>query len=513
MIGLVFDCVFSITRSLALFLLYILSFMAMIFSATFAEGLPAFTELSLEKAIEIALKENKEIQSSEYGVISSKYELSASYGNLFPQLNLEGKITKINDPITLDVGSIRTAMIGADTNVFRSATNSNVATVAGFSRALEQAIPPFKMEIQDDHYYNLSATLSQTLFTGGKITANINAKKEDLSISEAQDYGTKDKVISEVVINYFKVQLLKELVKIRAEVVNGLREHQAHALKLLKAGLLSKANKMRADVALAEAIREEYKTQQDLELSYILLNNSLGLIVPSPSTTSPTISPTTLLTTPLFITEEKISLEEYLQKAITENYNLQTLGHKQNQLGEKSDAIAASFYPTFAAFAKYELYRKDLTLFEPDWAIGVVMKMNIFEGGANLHNLQAVAAQKKMLATYHENVTSLVKTEIQKYYHDLKTAREQIKSLESSSLLAKENLRLNKLSFAEGVATSLEVIDAELALSKVKTEQSKAMFDYDSALVNLFRSTGNAKRILQSALSAVSAVSAVKEKK
>jgi len=57
-------------------------------------------------------------------------------------------------------------------------------------------------------------------------------------------------------------------------------------------------------------------------------------------------------------------------------------------------------------------------------------------------------------------------------------------------------LKLARLSFKEGMATSTDVIDAELSLGNVKTEQLKALLDYNTALVNLLSACGNAIDIL-----------------
>jgi outer membrane protein TolC len=74
----------------------------------------------------------------------------------------------------------------------------------------------------------------------------------------------------------------------------------------------------------------------------------------------------------------------------------------------------------------------------------------------------------------------------------VETARGQYESLQVSRDLADENLRLNRLSFAEGVAPVVDVIDSQLALGKVKAEQSKALNDYAVALVNLTGASGDA---------------------
>ena len=76
------------------------------------------------------------------------------------------------------------------------------------------------------------------------------------------------------------------------------------------------------------------------------------------------------------------------------------------------------------------------------------------------------------------------------------TARDQYESLGKSVELAEENLRLNRLAFDQGVATSLEVVDAQLALGKVKIDRYKALFDYVDALASLLRAGGSAPAIL-----------------
>lgn len=440
--------------------------------------------LSLDEAIQMALSQNKESLAAAESVESSSYEAKASYGRLLPQLSLEGKYTVLNDPITLDVNDIRTAMISSSV---AAATYSGAAAanISALKATLNRSLPSFNMEVQEKSYANLSAIVTQPLFTGGKIWANINAKKEELNISQQANKNTRNKIITETVTNYFRVQLLKALTSIRTELVKDLEEHVSHADKLLKQGMISKANKMRADVALAEAQREEFKAKKDLDLSYILLANTLGSTFKDFE-----------LTSSMFTSKVK-NLEDYTQKGLEQNPNLAILEHKSKQLDEKYVATRANFLPTIAAFGKYEIYKDNLTLFEPEWAVGIMMKLNLFEGGSDYNSLQSVNSQKMALRYITENARELVQTEIQKYYHDLKTAEEQLRSLESSRAMAEENLRLNRLSFDQGVATSLEVIDAELALGKVKTEQSKALYDFDVALVNLLRSSGDSYDIIQ----------------
>lgn len=70
------------------------------------------------------------------------------------------------------------------------------------------------------------------------------------------------------------------------------------------------------------------------------------------------------------------------------------------------------------------------------------------------------------------------------------SARQQFTLLESALDSAKENLRLQELSFQAGQATSLDVIDASLKVGKVRIERAQAAWQFDLALMQLLDVSG-----------------------
>src|SRR5690606_16933152 len=79
---------------------------------------------------------------------------------------------------------------------------------------------------------------------------------------------------------------------------------------------------------------------------------------------------------------------------------------------------------------------------------------------------------------------------VTKAYNDLGSAREQYLLLDSSIVLARENLRLQELAFREGQVTSLDVIDARLQLGGAMVERAQAAYEYDVALARLLEISG-----------------------
>lgn len=440
--------------------------------------------MTLSDAVKTALRQNNEIRSSREAVKGAQYDVDSSYGKYMPQVSVTGSATRLDGPIQIDLTQIRTAIIGASGYTLAYA-GGTPAQVAALQSALNSGLPSFVDTVQDEAFYNLTLKATQPIYTGGKLTANTKAKNAALAMAQNNNASVSDTVIANVVAGYYRLQLMDHVVQIRQEVADGMKEHDTNAQRLFDQGMISKANRLRAGVALAEAERELAKAHRDSELSAILLANLLSAD-----------ASTFTLTTNFFMAHSMPSQEEMENKALAANKVLITLDRAHDQLDAKYVAARANMLPTVYAFGQYELYRKDLTMLMPNWAAGLGMQLSLFSGLSDYKDMRSADAERDKLSYLQANARELVKTEVRKHYHDMLTARDQYESLGKSVELAEENLRLNRLAFDQGVATSLEVVDAQLALGKVKIDRYKALFDYVDALASLLRAGGSAPAIL-----------------
>jgi outer membrane protein TolC len=79
---------------------------------------------------------------------------------------------------------------------------------------------------------------------------------------------------------------------------------------------------------------------------------------------------------------------------------------------------------------------------------------------------------------------------IQGFYQEAQTAREQMDSLRRSVDLAAESLRLNGLRYQAGEATILELVDAQTTLTQARNAYDDGLARYRVALANLQTLTG-----------------------
>ncbi len=67
---------------------------------------------------------------------------------------------------------------------------------------------------------------------------------------------------------------------------------------------------------------------------------------------------------------------------------------------------------------------------------------------------------------------------MEKTYKEMLQYKTEYEALNSSLLLARENLRLRELAFKEGLATSVDVVDAQMFLTGAKTKKLNAIYNY-----------------------------------
>ena len=450
-----------------------------IFSALYAEE-----GLTLSDALQLAVSNNELIKASAKSKEFAQYQLKSAKGKNYPNVFLEGSVNKINDPIILRLADARSAVIGASAATLK-ATGASDAVVAAFTQKLNSSIPNFDMKFQDDLFYKLSAGVVWPLYTGGKISANSQAKKTELDIANIEQEKTLNSTITSVIESYFKAKLAQEVQNIRLNYLNDIKQHVSNAEKLFETGMISKTNKLRADVALAQAEREYEKATRDVQLALVVLSNIIGKDVQD-----------SRLITDINVLENLEDIDLYIQTAKNNNTSLKELNNKKNLIKQKKKAITGNYLPTIAAFGKYEIYKENLTVFDPEWIAGINARLDIFKGGQDYNENKSYSAQLEMIDLYIQNADKMIATGVKKYHHEAETAKQQYESLKSSQELTEENLKLYKQSFKEGLATSIEVIDAELALAKVMLEQSQALYEYNVAYAKLMDICGNSQKLM-----------------
>ena len=482
------------------------------------------TALSLQDALDMAMANNSKIKAEKAKVDIAQSGEDEAFARFLPTVSLSAGITKINDPINIDLGRLSdvagaaayskaylSTYNGAYTKAYQEAVSKAVAAgmdettakayvesksadiwsgVVNSKDANDAAVQnaekygsaaenaDFNMKVQDDWFFNARLTVVWPIFTGLKIYSAYDAAKENVNARKAEFEMAQNTVLMDVATKYFTLRLCEELVGMRESTKKDLEEHLNRSKKLEEGGQISKTERLRAEVALAEAENAYEDALRDQSLARMALASLLH------TDTSLTA------TTPVESPEGIRSMDEFKALAVEKHPGLRQLRIERKRNQNAIRAARADYFPTVALFGYKELYTRDLTILEPEWAIGAKMQWDIFKGGDTRAKVSSAKAMDRSLGSLEEETIDNLKLLVEKRWRELEHAKGRLASLVKTRELAVEALRSQNKAYEAGLATGLEVVDAELALSRLQVADIKAHYDAVIAWLGLLEAAG-----------------------
>ena len=483
--------------------------------------------LSLQDALDMAMANNSKIKAEKAKVDIAESGKDEAFARFLPTVSLSAGITKINDPISIDLGRIQQPLgdiagAAAYSKAYIDAYNkASDGYKQAYEGALAQKLPEaqakafaektlkekigtsspetfaqqtaeqygaaatknindadFNMKVQDDWFFNARLTVVWPIFTGLKIYSAYDAAKENVNARKAEFEMAQNTVLMDVATKYFTLRLCEELVGMRETTKKDLAEHLERSKKLEEGGQISKTERLRAEVALAEAENAYEDALRDQSLARMALASLLHTDT-SLTATTPVESPEGIRT-----------MDEFKALAIDKHPGLRQLRIERKRNQNAIRAARADYFPTVALFGYKELYTKDLTLLEPEWALGAKLQWDIFKGGDTRAKVSSAKAMDRSLGSLEEETIDNLKLLVEKRWRELEHAKGRLASLAKTRELADEALRSQNKAYEAGLATGLDVVDAELALSRLQVADLKAHYDAVIAWLGLLEAAG-----------------------
>lgn len=491
--------------------------------------------LTLQEALDMAKSNNSQIKAEKAKVEMAESGQTEARSRFMPKISLSASVTKINDPIVIDLSSLQeplSEIAGASAYSKAYLSAYDKAYEKAYSDAVKQTMQAygldettaksmvdqkageirsgvmgskdvgdlaqkaageygdaaskkindtdFGMKVQDDVFFNARVTVVWPIFTGLKIYSAYDAAKENVNARKAEFDMAQNTVLMDVATKYFTLRLAEELTVMRETTMKNLEGHLERSKKLEEGGQISKAERLRAEVALAEAQNAYEDALRDQSLARMALASLLH--------TDTSITATTPVEAPELIR----SMDEFKQLAREKHPGLRQLRTERKRSHDAVSAARADWFPTIALFGYRELYTKDLTILEPEWAVGAKAQWDlpILGGAESRAKVSSAKALERSLVSKEEQTLDNINLLVEKRWRELEHAKGRLASLVKTRELADEALRSQTRAYEAGLATGLDVVDAELALARLQVGDLKAHFDAVVAWLGLLEAAG-----------------------
>jgi outer membrane protein TolC len=458
--------------------------------------------LSFEEALGLSLQNNHLIKQFNNKSLQMEQEVKAAKGLHLLRISLSASYALMSDNITLDLTPVRDAISplynalghygkfggipnpGPTTNGAMPFLPDDISTAAMRGKMLDGLETvnsgQWIQTIQEKKFGMVNAGFVMPLFTGGKINAANKAAIIKFEESEIETIQKSYELTGELVERYFGLILANQAMKVRQEVKNGMQKHFDDAEKLAQQGMIARVEVLNAKVYYADADRELKKSERQVEI----VNEAVLNTVAEAGGTK--INPLS----ELFFIEKIEPLDFYKQKALENSPLLGQVNKKKELAHQGVKAEQSAYLPTIAATGTFDLANKDLSPYLPDYIVGVGLQWSIFDGNTRSRKVKGAKYLEMQAEDFYAKSESDIHSAITKYYQELHMYLEQINELNAAMDFTTEYSRAREKAFSEGMATTTQVSDANLAVARAKIERLQAIYAWDVSLSKLLYYSG-----------------------
>ncbi|WP_032555194.1 TolC family protein [Vibrio sp. MED222] len=435
---------------------------------TFAS--PVFSApLTFSEAWQILQENNNSLAAQQANVERYQHLQNSTSSLNLPSITLGANYTHLDSDVTINGEQFKNSLSGVP----------NLGAVGGILQPILSGLGGVTSTITEQDIFSSSIRAIWPIFTGGRITAAQTAAEGKSEEAQSQLLMEKQARYEDLSKYYFSVILAEDVVRTRQAVEAGLTQHRDFAIKLEQQGQIARVERLQADASLDKAVVERTKAQNDLKIAQLALTQILGQ--------SQSVEPSEQL----FINKNLPHMDVFVDQTLMTYPGLKILDAKEKQASSLIKAEKGKYYPEVYLYGDYSLYEDDSLASEmkPDWLVGIGVNVPLLDTSGRSDKVAAAHSAVSQVQFLKSQAKQDLTVLVQKTYLEANQAIEEVQGLNSSLSLAQENLSLRKKAFTQGLSNSLEVVDAELYLASIKTQQSAARFKYLISLNKLLALT------------------------
>jgi outer membrane protein TolC len=407
--------------------------------------------LDLQRSVALALEHNERLLLARADLDKSHQQVRQARGEGLPQLNASINYDR-NWLLPTFVFAGRTVKIGTEN------------TITG------------------------TVNLRQTLYSGGRVSASLEAARRAAAASGELERGVRQQVAAAVEAGYCDLLLARELLRVSRLALERARAHLGQVQAWRRAGRAAEFDELRAQVQVASLRADSISAENGLRLAEMAFKDAIGLDLERP-----------VEVVGAFREEARLdlaSLDGLVQVGLERRPELR---ERQQQLALRQRTVQveqASNRPLLdlVASGQTQFQGNDLdvagTEWRKSWDTGLVLQMSLFDGQRTGARVAQAQVEVKQAHYQQEQTERRIRLEIQQAWLELREAGERMEAQHEAVRQAEKGLEVAESRYAGGAGTQLQILDAQLALVQARTAFATAQRDRALSLMHLELAVG-----------------------
>jgi outer membrane protein TolC len=422
-----------------------------------AQEPPTPLVLTLDEAIAMALRQNPLFLATQEQEQQAKFQVRSAASSFLPTLNAQGTNTLDEKLFSLEFPSLIPGQ------------------------------PPQRISIDFTKNYQTALAFNLPLFAGGRLVAgykqanyNFQASRESVRLSEQE-------TVFNVKSAFYGYLLAREFSAVADEALTLAEKFRDNVKNLYEVGMASKFDLLRSEVQVANLKPQAIRARNSVDVAELGLKTVLGIALETPVEIQGE-----LVAPPLDAVSEAV-----VEEALAERPELRQLDYQRRMAGEMLKIARGSMLPTIGIGGTYNLWSDSLSFRKGSWqnyyAINLSITLPLFNGFEARAQIGQSKAVIRELDWTRKGLSDAIALEVRQAVLNRSQARETLLSQEKNVEQALEAVRIAELNYAEGLATSLDVSAAQVALRQARSNHSQALYDCVISEAQLEKAVGRSR--------------------
>ncbi|MEW6753018.1 MAG: TolC family protein [Candidatus Latescibacterota bacterium] len=401
--------------------------------------------LTARAAVAMALEHNRDLQRAQQETRRAEYRITEARAGALPQLNGSWSFDRTLKP-----------------NVF----------VISFPDS-NGVVRKSRLKMGTDYSSSLGAQLVQPLYVGGKVGTALEAARIYRTSAARTEELVRQNVVLETLQAFNGALLARQLAQIARASLAQAERHLANVEVRQRAGAATDYDLLRARVNAANLQPRLIEAENNVRVSLLHLKQAMGVDPEAPAGVEGTLAAPD--TTVLQQAQSAVALQRRPDVAVS---------RLTIELQRKAVRIARGDYlPTLSAsstlayngsFDELGYRGEEWSTF---WTAGLSLTVPLFTGFRTSARYQQARVDLRQAQTDFEKTRDAAVIEVQQAVMGFRKALRQIESQGLNVDEAQRAVEIAESLYANGRATQLEVLDAQLALQVARTNMASALHE------------------------------------
>ncbi|MBM3744373.1 MAG: TolC family protein [Acidobacteria bacterium] len=424
-------------------------FFALMMAAGLAAQEPALT---LEEAVRLAIERHPDVGKARAASDALKGKIREVRAQALPEITLNSGAMRWRDPSLL-----------------------NASGLDKFPAELREALVPTPVNL-----FDYSVTVKQPLFTQGKVGTALRLASVESEGSLAEIGRAQQELALEVAKAFYALLWAERYEVMVAETQRQKERHAEMARVRFRNGVATQVDVLRSEVAVANGAPDLLRAQNAIRQARALLNYYL---------VRPAGHPTRIAGEFQEKAWEDPNLDGLMQEAARRRPELLRLRIAERSAATQLDLARAesrmrvdftAHYGVMARLPENLVNSKFVR-----WTTGVNLTLPVFDGFRRSGLVWQATASQRAARLEREKTEQQIRLSLEQGLDELAAARQTIAAARANLGQAERVLTMMQENYQHGAATTLDVVDAQTALTAARVNLLRGLHDHAVARANL----------------------------